>query len=349
MKRKNKILLVFGFPVGEHWLYKELKTKFPDREVEVVKNKKRVYDSRKSKLNVFKSAGTITGQCLRALFSSCRNDVIVCWSQNFAVILYLLSRLFFKKRRIVSLHWLSPTSSGIRRRLEKFFASSKNNFVVVNSKGNDIVWKNHLSLKNADNFFYVPDSCGYVEFENYKPKSERYCFSGGMNNRDWALLSEVAGRLPEIEFVCVALEKDFASQVENPPKNMMVYFQTAEKKYYELMQNSYLTLLPLKTHNASGLINLIKSAQFCLPCVATKTPATDVYFENKSLLIDGADKEAWIKTIENIFAMNESEHRSLSENYSDYIKKEFSPERTIETILKIIIQSDKTKTGKDRK
>ena len=71
--------------------------------------------------------------------------------------------------------------------------------------------------------------------------------------------------------------------------------------------------------------------------------------KNKSLLIDGADKEAWIKTIENIFAMNESEHRSLSENYSDYIKKEFSPERTIETILKIIIQSDKTKTGKDRK
>lgn len=57
MKKKNKILLVFGFPVGEHWLYKELKTKFPDREVEVVKNKNRVYDSRKSRLDVFKSAG----------------------------------------------------------------------------------------------------------------------------------------------------------------------------------------------------------------------------------------------------------------------------------------------------
>ena len=44
------------------------------------------------------------------------------------------------------------------------------------------------------------------------------------------------------------------------------------------MRNSFLTICPLKENRVSGLINIIKSIQYGIPCIATNLDVTYIYY-----------------------------------------------------------------------
>lgn len=339
MKGKNKIFILYNFPTKEHWLAESLSERFGKENVSVIKIKRRVHDSASGgRLNTLRSAPVLALQCLKTLFKSKRNDVIVCWNPKYATVLNFISLLLFKKRRIIGLHWLSPKSKGLRRSLERSFAKRSRNSLVVNAEANVNAWKTHLSLKNAENIYYLPDSYGKAEFYDYKLKPERYCFAGGMNDRDWTLLAETAAKLKDVKFVCVALEKHFKSQVNNVPQNLKVYFNLPEDEYYSLMQNAYLSVVMLKRGDAAGLINLIKSAAYCIPCVSTFTSATEKYYDGDYLTVKNPDE--WAHKISDIFALNERDYKALCIKYRDFIKQKFSPEHTADVIAEAVRRTD---------
>lgn len=340
MRRQNKIFVVFGFPINKHWLAENLKSKYGDN-VRVIAFKRRLKDSVLRGARVvplLKTAFCLIGQSLKIMFKSRRNDVIVCWDARHAFILNFYTKILFSRRKIIAMHCLSPKwgKGGIYKKIHRISAKSKDMSIVVNDRNGANDWAKYLDLKNTDNYYFIPDVYGDAEnFYDYSFKDKRYCFTGGMNNRDWSLIANLAERNPNIEFVCVALENDFKKQVESIPQNMTVYYSLPSEEYYSLMKGAYLVLLPLKSKIVAGLINITKSAFFCVPCCITKTSSAEIYFSDERFLIEDG-LENWERAVNSFYTMGEDEYKRTAVQYQKYIKDNFSPQSAIDKLTKII-------------
>ena len=173
----------------------------------------------------------------------------------------------------------------------------------------------------------------------YRPvqfRRDGYYFSGGMANRDWPLLMKVASALPNVNFKCVALKKDFEQKVCNKPSNVEVFFNTDSETYYKLMRNAKCILIPLiDTSIVSGLINIIRSAQNGIPCYVTKTIASAQYYEDKDFLIS-KNAEDWILKINELESLDKGEFIRKTECYQSFIRKNFSREKVAKHFIDII-------------
>ena len=107
------------------------------------------------------------------------------------------------------------------------------------------------------------------------------------------------------------------------------------------MKGAFLTVCPLKEDRVSGLINIIKSIQYGIPCVTTELNATSIYYSNnikKELLYKINQKEDLKQKITNIFSLSKNEYLSIANQCQNYLQENFNPEKNIEKLV------DKLKT-----
>lgn len=281
--------------------------------------------------------------CLRALRKSSKDDVIICWSPLAGVITNTFSELIRQPRKIISMNWLAPANRKSRIYvLKRKLFTNPNAYITVNSKLSAKKFCEYFSIPFSDenNFIFLPDV-----FDEREPfvepldnrKKEGYIFAGGMGNRDWKKIVELAYALPQVRFVCVALENDWISKVQDYPDNVEVHFGLPSVKYYKLMKGAGLICLPLIEERPSGLINIIKSAQFGIPCITNNYEVTAQYYgeDNKDLLIND-NIEHWKNKIRELWEMEETKYLKKAGNFQNYIKTEFSPDRSIEQLVKVL-------------
>lgn len=278
-------------------------------------------------------------QALRAVISSKPGDTLICWQEFTGKICAVLSNLLGNRRKLILMNWLTPEPSC--RKWDKTYRMILHNpmcRVTVNSPDSPKEWAAFLGISAVENFRLLPDVFDTeVTWNEPNPGEDRYCFTGGMNNRDWALLARIAKKCPQIKFVCVALESDFKEQVQALPANVEVHFDIPAKVYYGLMNHAYAVLLPLKDHRVAGLINIIRAAQAGVLCCITRTPSTQQYYpaDNSDLLMDMSEA-AWIGEIHELFGLSPEAYAGKVKKNQAFIAENFSGAAAAKKLLEII-------------
>ncbi len=282
-------------------------------------------------------------QSYHILIKSNKDDAIIVWYSVTGQIINLMSSLF-GVRRMILMNFLTPSRRGglLGWMLHKTILN-KNNIIFVNSKGSIEQYKHlfNVPLESGAKFFFFPDvfddTDSFTPPNNYNRVEGRYFFTGGMTNRDWKLIVGLASRFPEQRFVCVALKSDFESQITSLPPNVEVYYNLPTDKYYEKMINAFCVLLPLRSDAVSGLINILKSIQYGVPCFISSTPATRQYYPDSLqyyLVEDGLDN--WCNTIADFMKKSEIEYKEETLLMQKYIQDEFTPERALKRVTEAI-------------
>ena len=276
-------------------------------------------------------------QCLKALKCSRPGETVLCWSQ--------WSGLMFQKlpgasrRKIISYNWLTPSSG---RRTKGLYASALSNprfYAVINSEDTREKLKQAYGAGKDRRILFIPDV--YDDKEIFKKPvysgTDRYCFTGGRANRDWPLFLELAKRCPDKQFVGVAVRSDWEESLVIP-HNVKMYFDLPPEEYYRFMEQSFVTLFPLKEQKVSGLINIVRSAQSGKMVLTTALPATTMYYpeELKEKLPRAGAVEDWIRELQHIYGEPETEYVKQVESMQEHIKREFSPQMAGERLARVI-------------
>lgn len=282
-------------------------------------------------------------QAWTTLRRSDKDDVIVVWYSVTGQIINLMSR-WFGGRKLVLMNFLTPCKRpGVLGEMVKKTVFNPRNAIMVNTKKSEDQYRSLYGLKENDGarFFYFPDvyddAIKFIPPKVYKSEEEKYFFVGGMSNRDWNLVAELAARIPETKFVCIALQSDFEQQVSIVPTNMEVHFNVPTNDYYDMMQNSYCVLLPLRSEVVSGLINLLKSVQLGTPCYISNTTATRQYYpKDLDYYLVEKDIDSWEKEIRKIMKYDQDKYESDVISLQKYIQDEYSPEKALARLSYII-------------
>ena len=336
----SKFVLLYDCPFDKCdklWLYKGL-TNFGDvKVIDVIPKVTYLGLTKKfSKIKLGKILLRFVAffQNLRAIIHSNKDDIIVVWNHFGGVFLNQTLNFFKIKRKVVSFCWIELPKKKNYKKIKRCLEND--NFIPII---NDSNLKNQfIELFNLKkwNGFMLPDV--YDDNEKFSlpiyKKEKKYCFSGGLNNRDWGTLIKVATNLSNIDFVIVTDKEDIKSITI--PKNVKHYTNLQKKEYYSLMKNSYLTICPLKENRVSGLINILKSLQYGIPCITTNLEVTASYFsKNYSdiILFEKNNDEKLKEKIAYLWNLNADDYLKISQNMQEHIKKKFNPTNNVEKLI----------------
>lgn len=269
-------------------------------------------------------------QSFKGLIKSKPRETVICWSQ--------WSGLFFnklpgaKKRHIISYNWLTPQYNAKTAFLYRSALQNPNLTAIINSPSTKDKIIEKYGVADKGNICYIPDVFDdKEEFEAPAYKAdERYWFCGGRANRDWDLFLELAKECPAEQFVGVAAESDW-DKSRKIPENVKMYFDTSAEEYYKLLKECYAAIYPLKEDKVSGLINILKAAQFGKVVLTSDIEATKMYYptECEDLLLPlGAEEDAlpkWKASMTVISQFAKEEYVCKVKKLQDYIRVQFSP------------------------
>lgn len=340
----SKLFLLFNCPSDQNdkqWLEDVLKEHGYNYEIVETKLYVNVMcqDGIKGKMKYYYRIFT---QAFRAILMSKGSDTIISWTDITAGLINFISMALGNRRRIISMNWLTPRDKKpYWEYLDRKQFQNRNVLITVNSLDSKQKYMKKFHLTSGDNIYYIPDiydtTVDFVE-PCYKEEGGRYIFTGGMANRDWGLVMQIASRFPTIPFVCCALEYDFKAKVDDVPENVKVHYSVSPDEYYRLMAGAYLVLMPLVTYRVSGLINITRAAQSGVPCLVSRYDFTDMYYpkELSSWLVDGSDVEDWLNEVKNVMEYRQEQYISCVKIFQDHMITHFGPEVAFETLEKMI-------------
>lgn len=289
----------------------------------------------KGKLGKALAICVITLQCIIAAMISNTQDTIFCWNHWTGLIMNLL---YGNKRSIISYNWLTPPEHSKISWLYRKALENSNLKAVINSPNNRERILNAYEAKDINNIFYIPDVYNHVEiFQKPDVKSKSYCFMGGVENRDWNMFLKIAQRCPNISFVGVTSKSQKINE-NDLPDNIKMYYDLSMAEYYALMSEAYFCICFLKADRVSGLINILKAAQLGKLMMITKSEFTEIYYpeELRVLLLEREDEQKVLDKMMMISQMPQEEYEQKVAIWQNYIEREYSPNRAIEDICRMI-------------
>lgn len=280
------------------------------------------------KLNRIAILSGILFQSLYVRIRKKSDDVVIVWGFLQGIIGNIVLSLC-SKAKVISLNWLMPPGRQswwwipIRKVI-----SSQGFLAVTNNREAKEKWIN-AGGKQFEKMRIVNDVYNNrIKFSNRECAEERYCFTGGMNNRDWKIVLSLAEKYPSILFKCVAQKNDWEREAEGKElSNIQVYFELPEKEYYEMLDKSYIVLLPLRENKTSGLINIIRAMQKGILVITSKFSFTELYFYDPNCIFLVSQKEGYEKALLKLWNMNEKEYHEKAEKNAAFLKENFSPEK----------------------
>lgn len=273
--------------------------------------------------------------CINALRRSQRNDVIICWFDFQAVLLYWLSLFSLKKRKIICLNILLKDKKTLKNKivtmLYRMALSSKNFKATITS----VEYGEYLNRKFNKSFNYT--LMHDVFRESYEIQKKECCeentvFCGGRNGRDWGLFFEIATQMPEIKFKAIVpseIKKTYADKILL--SNVLVRENIPYKDFLQEMCSSEIVIMPLDTDAPAGLIVMFQAAANEKKMIVSDTPVTREY------IIDGRgyrvenDVEKWVEQIR-FCLKNKEEAKTCAMKLKNYLINECSEKKFIKTI-----------------
>lgn len=317
------------------WLYHELKKHCQD--ITVLDTKVRLSElwvaGRIGRIRAYLLMLAQAAKCLRYR----KAEVLyVVWKRNSAILLHTVFAILGIRARIVSFNWLTPDEHSRLRYLIRKCLFDRHFLMIVNSQENIALYQNLYGLPDVDNILFLPDVYDTgTDFAvcNEEALTSDYFFTGGMSNRDFQLILELAPCFPEYRFVIVALKEQWKFPDSDIPPNVVIYFNTPQEKYYQLMKGARAVILPLLDERVAGLINICKAFQFGIICLISKTPATSLYYVNDKYLFGIGDRERLAQIIGLVKDFDRETYLSEVRIQQEHIKRTFSPEQVTEQLV----------------
>lgn len=334
---RKKIYVLFDTPekkCDKLWVAQELSAR--GYNVKISYSAISIFElEQKGKIGKLFAKGIIFLQCLFVLLRSSSNDVVFCWNNWTGIVLNMLT----KNRWIISYNWLTPHNEQKRKEI---YAGALNNpklAAVINEKDN---YKKLLEVYGAEdrnNIYFIPDVYNSTQefLQSEYDKDKKYCFMGGIENRNWDQFMEVAEQCPTISFIGVLTQKE-VELLDDIPSNVEIHVDISMDEYYRLMKQAFLCICLLKEDRASGLINILRSIQLGKIMLVTKTKASSMYYaeENKDFLLPQNDIEVIANTIKNIYLYSDSIYVNTVNSMQQFIEEHFSPKHAINEVEKIM-------------
>ena len=213
-------------------------------------------------------------------------DTYILWYRGHVAFFNIYCRFLRKNTNLISFIWpVPPKKRWFSSFVQWYILSNPRHIAVINDKRAFKLYQKAFSLSHTDNFYYFPDLYDTklpFEKNNRAPHTSNYFFTGGMNNRDFGIVLQLARQNPQHRFVLVTLKEKWQFESNEIPANVQVFFNTSLSQYYGLMSKAKAVLLPLLDTRVAGLINIARSIQAGVICVCSRTPATEIYYDQQS-------------------------------------------------------------------
>ena len=273
-----------------------------------------------------------------AIKVSKRGDVIVCWFDFQAIMLYWLCRLTLRKREIFAINiMLKQKTTGknkIVAELYKAAFKSKHFHASVTSTQYG-EWLNYV-LGTAADFSLIRD---VVISKYYKdvPLSKNAVIDkgtvlcGGGNSRDWELMIRLSQSMPEVNFRFVMRGFDYVKYKDEFTDNVVIYHDIKHEEFSKILKKCEVLCLPLTTDAPSGLMVLFESAYHHKPIFMTKTVTSSTYVNEERGYPMSKDFQEWKRALEYGFA-HRDEMQAKADKMFDFITKECSEDNFVKQL-----------------
>ena len=269
----------------------------------------------------------------RAVSMTNADDLILCYLDIQAVLCHWISRLTFRRRRIVAINILlkdKPTAKNrIVSRLYRSALSSPDFHATVTSKEYGD-WLNR-KFNRKFSYYHLPDL--YV-YEDLKSPSDTntgkrpVIFCGGHNGRDWNKMTAIAREMPGTEFKFVLPTEIWQSIHGRFPSNVTAMHNIPYEKFINEMASSDIVCLPLDTEAPAGLIVMFQAAALGKPVITSDTVTTRAYITTDmtdAVLVKSQSPTTWAMAINDMLG-KELSTEAREPRLIDILKKECNRE-----------------------
>jgi glycosyltransferase involved in cell wall biosynthesis len=268
----------------------------------------------------------------KALAATKSGDCIVCWFDLQGVILFFLSKLTFRKRKIIAQNIMLKLNNSFKGKLYKkgyqIALASKDFHGTVSSRYYGDYLQKELNLKEKLHLVHDP----YLDLydKNYAsysgPFEKKYdVFMGGTSSRDWNFAFRLAKELKDVSF-CFILKNE---QLDQLAVDVTQYPNVTLKnnvKLDEFNRDIYLSkivMCPVTTEAPAGLIVMYTAASCNVPFMTNTNTTYMEYINDERGEILSPNIELWKERI-NLLLSDEKErtqkgralHEWLLENCS---------------------------------
>ncbi len=284
-------------------------------------------------------SGWIVG-ALSALLVSRKDDVITCWFDFQAILVWFFSKLFFKKGRIiVAINIMLKDKPTLKNRIvsnlyRHFLASDGVKATVTSSYYGE--WLNKkLQLDIRFSLLHDVYHSNYQINQNSEQEERRYVFCGGKNGRDWKFMLRVSAAISDVVFVLVMPQCIYETVKNDVPSNIQILHDVPLHVFMSKLNLCSMVCLPLDTEAPAGLIVMFQAAANNKMVITTDTPTTQEYISHDRGIILPNNEKLWIKAIRDM--LNNSEIRKQrAENLKKYLESECSEVSFVNRVFQII-------------
>lgn len=276
----------------------------------------------------------------RAMRQSRRGDVVICWYDFQALILFFLSAVTFGRRHVVALNILLKEKDGFRNRLVKklyarAFRSPFFRCTITSEEYGD--W-----LSSQFRMCHKPVLLHDLYWDDddwHQDSEDDYVFCGGNNGRDWKFVFDLAAMLPDVPFriiAPVAVCNEFGGG--NLP-NVTLESNVAYGEFIRVLSRSVMTLLPLDTEAPAGLMVLFQSGANARFVLATSTRTSREYVREGFGEVLPPDVTLWAERIR-FWLSHPEQRRECGLRLKTFISSECTKSyfvRTIDSIVERIV------------
>ncbi len=267
------------------------------------------------------------------------SDIIVCWYDFQAVLLFVITSLLFSKRNILCLNILLKNKNTLKNSIIRFLykrALSSDSFkaTVTSLHYGKLVNK---WLKSNFDFYLLRD----VYHDSYEYNSnanvrENSVFCGGHNGRDWSFLFKLSEMLPDLLFNVVVPQTIYDQFKSSVGPNVNLYTNVPYNRFMDILNSSTFVCLPLDTDAPAGLIVLFQAAANNKMVIITKTATTIEYVNDCTGVLLENDLTLWAKTIE-CYMKNNTKSMDFAIQLKKYLVSNCNEQCFVQTIKQILV------------
>lgn len=236
----------------------------------------------------------------RILCITKKNDIIVCWYDFQAVLLFIISKLFLCDREIVCLNLLLKPKTTLKNKVVTSLYKLALRSTKFKATVTSIEYGNLLNKHFGCNYSYTLLHDVYHDYYKYDyrgPVIQNSVFCGGRNGRDWNFMMQIAESMPEVSFNIVVPENVFKQYKDNISSNINIKCNLSYDDFMVEMCKSEIVCLPLDTEAPAGLIVLFQAAANRKLVITTDTATTREYINSNSGYIMQNDIHKWKNAI----------------------------------------------------
>ena len=338
IKKKNKNVILIDFPKFKNWEFKEnlnTITNLEWEEIEGVSNW-----IRKNKISNLMRYIKYFLFPLDIFIKRTQYKNIIAWQQFYGLLYAFYCRIFHVKKHsnLVIMTFIYKQKNGLIGKIYfkfiKYIVQSKYVDTFVCFSKNECKYYSKIFNVSQEKFKFCTLGIENISLRMVKDKqikTEKTIISCGRSNRDYNFLyNALKGTNYHLDII------SDECKLENC-ENITIYTKVFGQKYLEMLNNSYIVVIPFEDENISaGQLVILQAMQLGKAIICTKSNTVSDYIEEgvNGFIIE-KDEEILRNLIEKLYK-DEELYNKISQNQKEIFEKKFSTKALANQIGSII-------------